>query len=561
MNNSLCRIILLLFISPIIINGQSIVNTVHNLSVNGPGGIRATSETEVCIFCHTPHGSSPQGPLWNRQDPGQTYTPYNSSTIQASPGQPDGSTILCLSCHDGTIALGSVLSRTESILFNSGISVMPDGSSNLSTDLSDDHPLSFIYDASLAAANSELVDPAVLTGPVKLENERLQCTACHNAHSNIFGHFLTASTQYSDLCSYCHQKTGWDAASHRNSSATWNGSGDNPWFHTPYISVTENACENCHHPHTAEGAERITNYLPEENNCLVCHNGNVTSLNIQSDFNKTYRHDVYLYLGVHDPQEQNTVQNQHVECVDCHNPHTSNSDVASAPDASGKISGVSGVDSDGNPVASIQYEYELCFRCHGDSPVKPGSPTSRQIEQNNVRLEYNLNNPSFHPVAGPGQNSDVPSLLPPYTESSTIYCTDCHSSNNSSANGPHGSSFAQILKYQYITLANTPESYEAYELCFQCHNRISIVNGTGRFARRVHWRHITEENTPCNMCHDPHGINSEQVGASDHSHLINFDISVVSSSSSGRLEFIDNGYFAGECYMTCHGVDHDPRVY
>jgi hypothetical protein len=97
------------------LQSQSVVTTVHNLSVTGPGTVKASSETEVCIFCHTPHNSKPAGPLWNREDPGATYVLYNSSTLQAVPGQPDGSSILCLSCHDGTIALGNVVSRTTDI--------------------------------------------------------------------------------------------------------------------------------------------------------------------------------------------------------------------------------------------------------------------------------------------------------------------------------------------------------------------------------------------------------------------------------------------------------------
>ena len=101
--------------SALSLNAQSVVNTVHNLSVSGPGSVRAASETEVCIFCHTPHDSRPESPLWNRQDPGVTYVLYNSSTVQAMTGQPDGSSVLCLSCHDGTIALGNVLSRTVDI--------------------------------------------------------------------------------------------------------------------------------------------------------------------------------------------------------------------------------------------------------------------------------------------------------------------------------------------------------------------------------------------------------------------------------------------------------------
>ena len=89
-----------------------VASTKHNLSVTGTGNIKATSEQEICIFCHTPHNSAPQAPLWNRASSGSVYTPYNSSTIFSSPGQPTGASMLCLSCHDGTIALGSVLSRT-----------------------------------------------------------------------------------------------------------------------------------------------------------------------------------------------------------------------------------------------------------------------------------------------------------------------------------------------------------------------------------------------------------------------------------------------------------------
>ncbi|MBN1349206.1 hypothetical protein JXJ21_07345 [candidate division KSB1 bacterium] len=547
-------IILLRFIGTY---SQSIVNTPHNLSATGSGTIRATNESEICIFCHTPHSSSPQAPLWNRNTPGQHYALYQSSTIQASAGQPDGASILCLSCHDGTIALGLVLSRDQSIDMTGGTTVLPGGSSNLSTDLSDDHPVSFIYNSSLAASDGELVDPAGLSVPIHLDDQKLQCTACHDPHNNSFGNFLVASTQHSDLCLYCHQKNGWAASEHSLSPAIWNGSGSNPWQHAGYNTVSENGCENCHQPHNAGGAVRLTLYLPEENNCLQCHNGNVASTDIQSDLNKTYRHDVYSYAQLHDPEESALVNIRHVECTDCHNPHAVNSSGATAPDAGGKISGVPGIDSQGNAVASIRYEYELCYRCHADSPDKPGSHTSRQIYQTNVRLEFNPSNPSFHPVENSGRNSYVPSLISPLSESSIIYCTDCHASNNSSANGPHGSVYSPILKYRYLTGDYTSESYQAYELCYQCHDRNAIVNnGSTEHARQVHRKHIVDVRTPCNVCHDPHGVQG-------HSHLINFNTSVVSKSTGrmGRLEFIDDGTFAGRCYLNCHGWNHNPRSY
>ena len=123
------------------------------MSISGPGTVKATLEDEVCKFCHTPHNTNPIAPLWNRNSAGTTYTLYNSSTKKAVMGQPDGSSILCLSCHDGTIALGQIVNPNSTISFASGITNMPSGKTNLTTDLSDDHPISFTYDASLAVSN------------------------------------------------------------------------------------------------------------------------------------------------------------------------------------------------------------------------------------------------------------------------------------------------------------------------------------------------------------------------------------------------------------------------
>ncbi|MCC7204740.1 MAG: hypothetical protein IT441_06645, partial [Phycisphaeraceae bacterium] len=86
-------------------SGSSIEQTKHNLTASGPGTVKTSVEGGSCIFCHTPHAASPRAPLWNREDPGTYYQTYESTTLKAEVGQPTGSSRLCLSCHDGTIAL------------------------------------------------------------------------------------------------------------------------------------------------------------------------------------------------------------------------------------------------------------------------------------------------------------------------------------------------------------------------------------------------------------------------------------------------------------------------
>jgi len=80
----LCILILVIFLastasldSATIINPDvpGVTGTKHNLSIYGPGSVVATSTTEICVFCHTPHFAQPSTPLWNKQDTGTTYPP------------------------------------------------------------------------------------------------------------------------------------------------------------------------------------------------------------------------------------------------------------------------------------------------------------------------------------------------------------------------------------------------------------------------------------------------------------------------------------------------------
>ncbi len=558
MKNVIIVISIILLWFPIEIKSQSILTSKHNLSVSSSGTIKATSESEVCIFCHTPHNSSPRAPLWNKNATGTTYLLYNSSTMEAIPGQPDGSSILCLSCHDGTIALGDLVSRSTQITMTNTMS--PRG--NLTTDLSNDHPISFTYDAALASADGQLKTPPLLNTELD-NNSRLQCTSCHDPHKETYPKFLVASTEFSALCFTCHDRSYWANSTHNTSSKTWNGTGTDPWAHleSAYSNVSQNACANCHDPHNADGKPRLLKSLAEENNCLDCHNGNVAGKNIQTQLAKTYRHNVFGYIGVHNPTESPFVLTKHVECQDCHNPHASNATTAVAPFVNGFNRGVEGIDQSGNTVLTSTYEYEICYKCHAGNSWTPAPAFPRQINQNNVRLEFATSNPSFHPVVGARNNTEItPNLIAPNTASTVLYCSSCHASNDAGGpTGPHGSIYPQILKLQYTTTDNTSETATNYALCYSCHNRNNIINDNNTF--KEHKKHIVKERTSCSVCHDPHGISSTQGNSSNNSNLINFRTGIVTPSSSGILRYEDTGAGTGRCYLTCHGENHDPESY
>src|SRR5262249_39506692 len=163
-------------------------------------------------------------------------------TTKATIGQPTGASKLCLSCHDGTVALGMVNTRATAIQMRNSVTTMPPGPNNLGTDLSDDHPISFTYDSALAGADGQLKDPGTLNHKVRLDHDRqLQCTSCHDPHDNRYGKFLVQDNYASALCLNCHSINPWQASAHATANNRWNGAGDNPWPHTAATTVAGNA--------------------------------------------------------------------------------------------------------------------------------------------------------------------------------------------------------------------------------------------------------------------------------------------------------------------------------
>ncbi len=189
-----------------IVSAQTIVGSDHDFS-----GKNWNTTGEICVVCHTPHNADTGvngAPLWNHEVTTATFTVYTSSTFDAASGQPDGASKLCLSCHDGTVAMDNFGGKTNGTNFVGG-------NKNFGTDLSNDHPISFTYDATLATADGELKDPSSTSGlggtiaEDLLIGGKMECASCHDVHNTVAVNgtkLLVKSNSGSALCLTCHSK-------------------------------------------------------------------------------------------------------------------------------------------------------------------------------------------------------------------------------------------------------------------------------------------------------------------------------------------------------------------
>lgn len=276
--------------------------------------------------------------------------------------------------------------------------------------------------------------------------------------------------------------------------------------------------------------------------------------NIEAEFYKTFRHPTFDTPGRHRANEilpeTDSKALRHADCVDCHNPHYVTTE--------NRFAGIKGKRIV-NQLADVTKEFELCYRCHGDSVNLPGKYT-------NKRIEFSLNNPSYHPVEGEGKNSAVVSLLSPYKEKkvapddiSVISCADCHSNDDPDGpKGVHGSRNRFILTDNFDASDNIAESSFTYALCYRCHSRTSILaNESFKYhALHIQGKSFALAGTSCFTCHNSHG-------SVDAKYLLQFNKLVVSPNSKGLLKFVEKGTakFSGECYLSCHGVEHNPKSY
>jgi hypothetical protein len=257
---------------------------------------------------------------------------------------------------------------------------------------------------------------------------------------------------------------------------------------------------------------------------------------------------------------------RHAECADCHDPHRCDNTTAVAPAVYGSIKGVSGVsinygtasfdswpgDATFSQKLGIDYQYELCFKCHSyysyrTSPPDWPSRSGSGWKETDQAKEFSPNNPGYHAVVGESKMptftyNSVTYYYGKYTgkdrngnfwsATSRLYCTDCHGGSGSSAEGPHGSGetigFKSILKAKW--LRNDTDRYTGTggkntnstgHLCFNCHDRAfydGLTGGDGTATVRskfsnpaisynLHKYGSSHENLACAVCHSsiPHG--------------------------------------------------------
>ncbi|MCU7927257.1 MAG: cytochrome C [Candidatus Thiodiazotropha sp. (ex Dulcina madagascariensis)] len=184
----------------------AIQGSVHDLSASGLSG------GEICNVCHVPHNTdaTAEAPLWNHAISSAVYTVYNSPTMDVTAEQPapGGFSRLCLSCHDGTIALDAYGGNTGTTFIHSRAS--------LGTDLRDDHPVGIQWIHQTVRAGSSICinchDIHNLAAPpgkeLRFFNGKVECPSCHDVHNSqvMDVKLLRKPIAGSQLCFHCHPK-------------------------------------------------------------------------------------------------------------------------------------------------------------------------------------------------------------------------------------------------------------------------------------------------------------------------------------------------------------------
>jgi len=222
---------------------KSIVGTKHDLSFDSGNGLTLGSNTQICIYCHTPHTAVKANVLWNRSDSGQTFTLYSGvgmENVSYKTGlTADSTSLFCMSCHDGAtdMSASSVQHGTKTGLTTGVVTSTAALSKSLKNglgagtdgNLSRTHPINFPVGATNSQADLWVGSGAymgngasgtaatTITGTkgfplfrsardIAGQTRTLECGSCHAVHDSENKPFLRYTMDKSTLCLGCHNK-------------------------------------------------------------------------------------------------------------------------------------------------------------------------------------------------------------------------------------------------------------------------------------------------------------------------------------------------------------------
>ncbi|HET6181614.1 MAG TPA: cytochrome c3 family protein [Candidatus Sulfotelmatobacter sp.] len=590
----------------------------HNFSL--PSGASVYSQgSQGCVFCHAPHsGLGGNTPLWNQKLSQQSYVPYSSTT---DPNQGNTqptlgiTSSLCLSCHDGTVAVGQSAAYGQLPTVGS-----INSADSFGTTLTGSHPFSLVMplkDApSLVASLATQGKSADPTGAVKLVNGNIECTTCHDPHvqsiDRIAQNFLVRDGSNGQLCLSCHDPNrvvqgqvnplaGFTNSVHQ--TATNQVSPDARAGSYPTVGV--NACTSCHMSHNSIAPARLLRpaspaapaYDPVTQNCMTCHGGGTyVSPAIPSIMAEVAKvsHPLPSGNNFHDAAEPTLLNNnRHATCVDCHSAHASNPELQFAgppairPPQSG-ATGISALDSVTPTIPAVN-QYETCLRCHGTSTGKQrlviyGYAPVRVVsapDALNIIPEFSSTAASSHPVTHTRSSPlPQPSLLVNMLDEkglasarpvgTQLFCTDCHNSDDNrefggaGPNGPHGSVNSHILErnYQFSQAAvpggpvtNTfpnPDTSVAGPYAM-CAKCHDLTQIFANTSFTQHNLHSSQYGFSCSVCHSSHGMGSTSPTISGE-RMVNFDASVVGQNGAAPIAY---NHGTNTCTLMCHSAAHN----
>jgi predicted CXXCH cytochrome family protein len=245
-------------LAPALAFGQ-IVNSKHDLSYTGNAVYGSGTETEICKYCHTPHRALSTRLLWNHRNTAVTNYSWGNDldgnpltlTTQGTslPTNVSSGSRRCLSCHDGTVAIGDVYNAGNGVAGIIPVAGADQTGGFLSnpaymmtaTNMTGNHPVSIAYAGQIGYNGTD--SKAFADGAI----------------GNYFAVVAAGCTSASGYC------TAAPATGGRNGAA---------------VNLIPDAsgrlgveCGSCHEPHNRYGFPRLTRIsMVNSGLCRSCHN-------------------------------------------------------------------------------------------------------------------------------------------------------------------------------------------------------------------------------------------------------------------------------------------------